>query len=86
LKGFQRVTLAPGETKTVTFKITPEFLSMWDANMKRVVEPGVFDVMVGGNSADLKSVELRVASAQPRAVADSAAMRVSENSFLAGAR
>jgi beta-glucosidase len=86
LKGFQRVTLAPGETKTVTFKLTPESLSMWDANMKRVVEPGVFDVMVGGNSVDLKSVELRVASAQPRAIADSGLTRVSENSFLAGAR
>jgi beta-glucosidase len=86
LKGFQRVTLAPGETKTVTFKITPESLSMWDANMKRLVEPGVFDVMVGGNSVDLKSVELRVASSQPRAIADGAMTRLSQNSFLAGAR
>ena len=86
LKGFQRVTLAPGETKTVTFKITPEALNMWDANMKRVVEPGVFDVMVGGNSVDLKSVELRVASSQPRAIADGAVTRLSKNRFLAGAR
>jgi hypothetical protein len=59
---------------------------MWDANMKRLVEPGVFDVMVGGNSVDLKSVELRVASSQPRAIADGAMTRLSQNSFLAGAR
>ncbi|HEU4602886.1 MAG TPA: glycoside hydrolase family 3 N-terminal domain-containing protein [Steroidobacteraceae bacterium] len=86
LKGFQRVTLAPGESKTVTFKLTPESLAMWDAHMKRVVEPGVFDVMVGSNSEQLKSIELRVASSKPRAIADSATMRASEDSFLAGAR
>jgi beta-glucosidase len=86
LKGFERVTLAPGESRTVTFKLTPESLSMWDANMKRVVEPGVFDVMVGNSSESLKTVALKVASARPRAIADGDAMRASESSFLAGAR
>ena len=40
LKGFERVSLRPGEAKTVTFKITPEALRLWSADMKRVVEPG----------------------------------------------
>jgi beta-glucosidase len=61
LKGFQRVTLAPGEQKTLTFKLTPRELEMWNLDMKRVVEPGGFDVMVGPNSIDLKTTVLTVA-------------------------
>jgi beta-glucosidase len=62
LKGFQRVALAPGETKRVDFKITPEALSFWDAQMKRTVEPGEFEILVGPNSVDLKSAVLTVAA------------------------
>jgi beta-glucosidase len=62
LKGFQRVALAPGETKRVDFKITPEALSFWDADMKRSVEPGEFEILVGPNSVDLKSAVLTVAA------------------------
>ncbi len=60
LKGFKRVTLAPGETKTVTFTLAPDALRFWNKDMKRVVEPGQFDIMVGDNSVDLKSAVLSV--------------------------
>ena len=53
LKGFRRIELAPGETKTVQFELGPEALSFWNQNMQWVVEPGLFNVMVGGNSRDL---------------------------------
>jgi beta-glucosidase len=52
LKGFRKVTLRPGETKTVTLEITPELLSFYDINMKYVVEPGEFTIMVGNSSRD----------------------------------
>ncbi|HKP12836.1 MAG TPA: glycoside hydrolase family 3 C-terminal domain-containing protein, partial [Blastocatellia bacterium] len=60
LRGFQRVSLQPGETKTVTFAITPDKLWFWNRDMKRVVEPGLFDVMVGPSSATLKTTVLEV--------------------------
>ncbi|HYV36610.1 MAG TPA: glycoside hydrolase family 3 N-terminal domain-containing protein [Gemmataceae bacterium] len=60
LKGFQRITLAPGEKRTVTFEMGPEHLSYHGLEMKRVVEPGRFQVMVGGSSAKVKSVNLDV--------------------------
>jgi beta-glucosidase len=53
LKGFERVTLAPGEMRRVTFRITPEKLHFYNREMRRVVEPGKFQVMVGGSSVDL---------------------------------
>jgi beta-glucosidase len=52
LKGFQRVMLEPGEKRTVAFEIAPELLAVWDVNMKRVVEPGEFEIMIGSSSAD----------------------------------
>ncbi|HEX3006216.1 MAG TPA: glycoside hydrolase family 3 N-terminal domain-containing protein, partial [Bacteroidales bacterium] len=54
LKGFARVSLNPGESTVVTFKITPEHLSLWNREMKRVVEPGVFKIMAGSSSADIR--------------------------------
>ena len=53
LKGFERVSLKAGETKTVTFELTYDELSLWNRQMKNVVEPGDFVVMVGPNSAEL---------------------------------
>ena len=47
LKGFERIALEPGEKRTVTFTITPEMLSILNTEMQRVVEPGVFELMVG---------------------------------------
>ena len=52
LKAFQKVSLRPGETKTVTLDITPDALAFYDVNMKYVVEPGEFLVMVGNSSRD----------------------------------
>ncbi|MBN2009330.1 glycoside hydrolase family 3 C-terminal domain-containing protein [candidate division KSB1 bacterium] len=52
LKGFQRITLHPGKSKTVELPITPEHLAFWDINMDYVVEPGEFDIMVGNSSRD----------------------------------
>jgi len=61
LKGFERVSLAPGETKTITLPITPDRLAFYNRRMERVVEPGAFDVMVGPSSKTLQTVRLQVA-------------------------
>ncbi|MGR4877565.1 beta-glucosidase BglX [Pseudoxanthomonas sp. LARHCG66] len=50
LRGFQRVALQPGESKTVTFTLGFDDLAMYDARMQQVVEPGTFTVFVGGSS------------------------------------
>jgi beta-glucosidase-like glycosyl hydrolase len=62
LKGFRRITLAPGQSTTVQFTLDRDAFSLWDENMKHVVEPGVFEIMVGADSADLKTVTLEVTS------------------------
>jgi beta-glucosidase len=62
LRGFKRVSLAPGATTTVNFTIDSSALALWDKDMKHVVEPGEFRIMVGPSSATstLKSVALNV--------------------------
>ena len=62
LKGFQRISLAPGQTRTVAFDITPEQLAFYDIDMIFRVEPGEFRLMVGSSSRDedLQSITLRV--------------------------
>ena len=60
LKGFRRITLAPGERRTVSFEVGPEQLSYHGPELKRFVEPGRFQLMVGGSSAEVKSVGLDV--------------------------
>jgi beta-glucosidase len=60
LKDFTRVSIEPGETKKITFTITPEKLQFYNREMKRVVEPGTFQIMVGGNSVDLITQTLEV--------------------------
>jgi beta-glucosidase len=60
LRGFHRTSLNPGETKTVEFTLGPNELSYLDRDMKRVVEPGAFEVMAGGNSVDLITATLNV--------------------------
>jgi beta-glucosidase len=62
LKGFRKLWLEPGETATVAFDITPAELSFYDVNMKYVVEPGDFAIMVGNSSrdADLQKLVLQV--------------------------
>ncbi len=54
LRGFQRVTLKPGEKRTVTFMLGAEELQLLDARMHWVVEPGTFEVQVGSSSADIR--------------------------------
>ncbi|WP_079736607.1 beta-glucosidase BglX [Salegentibacter salegens] len=54
LKGFEAVSLAPGESKTVTFEIDEEMLQFYNANRKWESEEGEFEVFIGGNSNDLK--------------------------------
>jgi beta-glucosidase len=62
LKGFRRVELAPGESTTVKFEIAADLLKFWDVNMKYVVEPGEFSIMIGNSSrdTDLQKVTLTV--------------------------
>jgi len=62
LKGFQKIWLRPGETRTVALDITPESLAFYDIHMNYVVEPGEFDIMVGSSSsdADLQKIVLTV--------------------------
>jgi beta-glucosidase len=54
LRGFERVHLKPGEMKTISFTLTPEDLALWDRRMHFVVEPGMFEVMVGAASEDIR--------------------------------
>ena len=53
LKGFLRVTLAPGESRRVEFSLPGRDLTIYDAAMRRVVEPGTFTVYIGTNSRDV---------------------------------
>ena len=54
LKGFEKVTLKPSQKKTVEFSVLAYQLAILDRNMQRVVEPGIFDVMVGASSEDIR--------------------------------
>ena len=55
LIGFERITLRPGEMRTVSFTLAPERLAFWDQERKAwIVEPGAFEVMVGSSSADVR--------------------------------
>lgn len=60
LRGFHRISLQPGQKTTVEFTLKPDSLSIYDENMKWVVQPGIFDIMVGPSSADTQHAELEV--------------------------
>jgi beta-glucosidase len=60
LKDFTRITLDPGQTKTVSFTIDGGKLAFWNADMQYMVEDGVFECLVGRSSADVQKVELKV--------------------------
>jgi beta-glucosidase len=62
LKGFQRMSLQPGEKRRVAFVLGPEQLGFWNREMKYIVEPGEFRVMVGNNSVDVLEANLTVTS------------------------
>lgn len=55
LRGFERITLQPGETKNVHFTLHPDDLSLLDRNMHRVVEPGDFEILMGSSSVDIRA-------------------------------
>jgi len=54
LRGFERVTLQPGEKKKMRFTLHSEALALLDKNMNWIVEPGQFKVMIGNSSVDIK--------------------------------
>jgi len=58
LRGFERITLAPGESRTVSFTLTPRALSLIDDAGRRVLEPGSFRLFIGGSQPDARSVAL----------------------------
>ena len=56
LKGFERITLKPGESRKVDFRITPDMLKFYNFDLEEVNEPGEYDVMIGPNSRDVKTM------------------------------
>lgn len=58
LKGFKKIWLKAGESKTVTFNITPEQLKFYNSQLQYVWEPGEFDIMIGSNSKDVKTKKI----------------------------
>lgn len=60
LKHFMHVTLKPGETKIVTFRITPEELKFYNADLEYVYEPGEFEITIGQNCRDVKRGAFRL--------------------------
>jgi beta-glucosidase len=54
LRGFKRVSIAPSEVKTIRFKLWAEQFAFYDRHMKLTVEPGVYTVMVGSSSEDIR--------------------------------
>ena len=54
LKGFERLTLKPGEERKVAFKLSADQLAFYDGDVELVVEPGTFEVMVGSSSEDIR--------------------------------
>ncbi len=60
LKGFQKIILKPGESKTVSFTLSVNDLKFYNGDLKFVAEPGDFKIFIGGNSRDLKETNLRL--------------------------
>ncbi len=61
LKGFQKVMLKKGESRTLTFRLTPEDLKFYNNDLQFVAEPGDFQVFVGGNSRDVQTAAFKLA-------------------------
>jgi len=58
LKGFQKITLQPGEKKAVSFNITPDDLKFFNSDLKYDWESGDFIIQIGGNSRDVKTAKV----------------------------
>ena len=63
LAGFTRVTLKPGESRTVRITLEAKAFRIRDALMKETIEPGLFDILAGPNSRDLQATVLEIAAA-----------------------
>jgi len=59
LKGFEKISLEPGETKTVSFEILPEMLAFTGLEMKEVIESGEYHVLLGSSSRDVSEISFR---------------------------
>jgi beta-glucosidase len=60
LKGFRRIKLQPGESRKVEFSLSANELAFLNEKMEWMVEPGIFEIMVGGSSVDVQTVLLEV--------------------------
>ena len=60
LKGFKRIHLAAGESKEVSFEITPDMLKFYNIELKHVIEPGDFQIMIGANSKEVETLNFNV--------------------------
>jgi beta-glucosidase len=58
LKGFQKISLKAGESKTVTFIISPDDLKFYNYNLEYDWEPGAFQIMIGSNSTEVKKATI----------------------------
>jgi beta-glucosidase len=58
LKAFRKISLAPGEQQTISFEISTEDLKFYNNDLRYDWEPGTFDIMIGGNSRDVKSISI----------------------------
>ncbi|HHF43556.1 MAG TPA: glucan 1,4-alpha-glucosidase, partial [Candidatus Aminicenantes bacterium] len=56
LKGFKRISLQPGEKKRVFFELKADDFAVWDKNFKRVIEPGFFEISIGGKQPGFKGL------------------------------
>jgi beta-glucosidase len=72
LRGFQRLSLKPGESGTASFPVTVDDLAFWGPEMVRIAEPGLFTAYVGRSSADVQAAPFELATA------DGAPVRVPE--------
>ncbi len=60
LKGFEKVMIAAGETKTITFEVSSETLAFYGSDEVFKAEPGMFDFMIGANSRDVEVQEFEL--------------------------
>ena len=58
LKGFQKIKLRPGESRTVSFSLTPDLLRFYNYELQHVVEPGDFDIMIGNSCKQVQHARL----------------------------
>ena len=66
LRGFQRLTLDPGESKSIDFPLGFDELSFFNAQSRRVIEPADYTVFVGGSSTVAQSADFQTTAALPK--------------------